>query len=160
MRWCVRRATLHNALRDIIAASAVEAVGSGSVIVESKGNMKNASKSRPGDVALLQFAGGKTLLLDVTVTHALQDALILKAATAVGVGWEFGDRTKTHKYTNLIDDTCDFLPLPAETFGGWSPDARAFFRDLAAKVSHQTVEECWLTSTRGFLSASSAMSHA
>ena len=58
-----------------------------------------------------------------------------------GVGWEAGAARKYSKYMKFIDDACDFLPLSAETFGGWSPDAREFLRELSVKVAHVTAEE-------------------
>ena len=70
--------------------------------------------------------GGKTLLLDVTVTHALRQDRLKSAAADIGVGSDVGEGRKLGHYARCIPDQTDFLPLVAETLGGWGEAALAF----------------------------------
>ena len=78
----------------------------------------------PADVLIRNWVGGKDAALDVTVVTPLQDATMPAAANTPG-------HALSHAYgrkMNGAHEECRrqgiaFLPIGAEAFGGWHPEA-------------------------------------
>ena len=76
--------------------------------------------SRPADVLLPQWSGGQDAALDITVVNPCQAAFVVGAAATPGYALEQAHRRKMRG----AEEACraqglNFLPLVAESHGGW-----------------------------------------
>ena len=97
---------------------------------------------RPADVYIPNWTRGKGSALDVTVTHSLQDATVAEAAVTPGYAAAEAYR---RKMVATADD-CDrkgivFLPLAAESLGGWHPVAVQQLDKLGAALARHNAED-------------------
>ena len=75
---------------------------------------------RPADVLVPNWAGGRDAALDVTVVNPFQGATIAQAATTPGYALTFAfDRKARGAAEDCRRQGIAFLPLAAESFGGW-----------------------------------------
>ena len=79
---------------------------------------------RPADVLLRHWVGGRDGALDVTVVHPFQDATLAQAATQPGYALTFAHERKVRG----AEEDCRrqgiaFVPLVAESIGGWHASA-------------------------------------
>ena len=82
--------------------------------------------SRPADVLLPQWSGGQDAALDITVVNPCQAAFVVGAATTPGYALDQAHRRKMRG----AEEACraqglNFLPLVAESHGGWGEVAVA-----------------------------------
>ena len=97
---------------------------------------------RPADILVPNFAGGRDVALDVTVVHPIQDATMPQAATTPGFALSYAHDRKVRG----AEDDCRrqgiaFIPLAAESFGGWHSAAEREVRKLGAALARHTGQE-------------------
>ena len=133
------RNTRHNNLRDALFDTAV-AAGLGPV---REGRfLLPGNDRRPADVLIRNWVGGKDAALDVTVVTPIQDICLPGAANTAG-------HALSHAYgrkLNGAEEECRrqgiaFLPIVAETFGGWHPEAGRQVKKLGAALARHTGQE-------------------
>ena len=94
---------------------------------------------RPADVFLPNWAGGQDAALDVTVVSPLQDATVAGAAATDGHAITFAyERKMTAAAEDCHQQGIAFLPLAAESLGGWHPTAEREVKKLAAALARNT----------------------
>ena len=96
-----------------------------------------------GEKPYFNWVGGKDAALDVTVVTPLQDNTMPGAAQTAGHALTYAYERKI----NGAEEECRrrgiaFLPIVAETFGGWHPDAKREVKKLgAAELARNTGQE-------------------
>ena len=133
------RISRHNNLRDALFDTAV-AAGLGPVR-EGRFLLPGTDR-RPADVLVPNWVGGKDAAMDVTIVTPLQQATMPGAATTAG-------HALNHAYdrkVNGAEEECRrqgiaFLPMVAETFGGWHPGAEREVKKLGAALARHTGQE-------------------
>ena len=95
--------------------------------------------SRPADIYLPNWCGGKDMALDVTVVNPLQDSLVSQAAQASGHALAFAFNRKMRG----MEEACErqgfsFLPLVCESLGGWGNEAIQVVKRLSSSLARQT----------------------
>ena len=130
------RISRHNNLRDALFDTAV-AAGLGPV-KEGRFLLPGADR-RPADVLLPNWAGGRDAALDVTVVNPLQDATVVGAAATAGHALTFAyERKMTAAAEDCQQQGIAFLPLAAESLGGWHQTAEREVKKLAAALARNT----------------------
>ncbi len=115
------RITRHNAVRDVIFSAAQSAALGPSR--EAQGLIPE-SLSRPADVFLPTWQGGRPAALDVHVISPLQQTLIHEAAFSPGHALEVGVRRKLTTHLQACRSIgVNFIPIVAETLGGLGEEA-------------------------------------
>ena len=97
---------------------------------------------RPADIFIPGWSGGRDAVLDVCVTHPLQDRYRAQAA------WEPG-YALTQAYQNkmrVTADLCDqqgiaFIPMAAKSLGGWHKVALEQLRKMGSALARHTGQE-------------------
>ena len=94
--------------------------------------------SKPADVFLPHWAGGKDAALDVTVVNPLQEALVQGAATTPGHALTVAHNRKLDKSWEACNlQGISFLPVAVESLGGWHKCAITEVKNLgSAKARH------------------------
>jgi hypothetical protein len=91
--------------------------------------------------------------LDVTVINPLQVSLLQRSAREPGHALEHAKQRKMRgNYDECQRIGVEFVPLPAETFGGWHPDAEAQLMCIARSMADSAVLEKGRPSTSFFKS--------
>ena len=130
------RISRHNNLRDALFDTAV-AAGLGPV-KEGRFLLPGADR-RPADVFLPNWAGGRDAALDVTVVNSLQEATVAGAAETAGHALSFAyERKMAAAAEDCQQQGINFLPLAAESLGGWHPTAEREVKKLAAALARNT----------------------
>jgi hypothetical protein len=133
------RISRHNHLRDAIYETAV-AAGLGPT-KEGRFLLPGADR-RPADVLIPNWTGGRDTALDVTVVNPLQAATLAGAATTPGHGLTFA---YTRKVRGAEEDCrrqgIAFLPMAAESFGGWHRTGEVQVLTLGAALARNTGQE-------------------
>ena len=133
------RIARHNALRDALHDTAAAA----GLAPQKEGRaLLPGNNQRPADIFIPRWAGGRDAALDVTVTHPLQDATRARAAAAPG-------HALAQAYKNKMRGTaeqCDqqgiaFIPMVAESLGGWHKVALDQMRKLGSALARHTGQE-------------------
>ena len=133
------RIARHNALRDALHSTAAAA---------SLGPTKEVrfllpgNDKRPADVFLPYWSGGRDTAWDVTVTHPLQAATVVKAASVPG-------HAATEAYSRKMREAGEecrrqgiiFTPLALESLGGWHNVAVQELKKLGSALARQTGQE-------------------
>ena len=115
------RITRHNAVRDVIFSAAQSAALGPSR--EAQGLIPE-SLSRPADVFLPTWQGGRPAALEVHVISPLQQTLIHEAAFSPGHALEVGVRRKLTTHLQACRSIgVNFIPIVAETLGGLGEEA-------------------------------------
>ena len=97
---------------------------------------------RPADVLVPHWAGGRDAALDVTVVHPIQDATMPNAATTPGFALSFAhDRKIRGAEEDCRRQGIAFIPMVAESFGGWHTAAEREVRKLGAALARHTGQE-------------------
>ncbi len=130
---------LHNALRDFVY---VKSLAAGLAPErERSGLLPDDPRRRPGDIFFELWPGGQGIAMDFAVTSPLQlDALRaasqseLAAATAYEAT-KFADRDTGQR---CRDHGVRLVPMVAESFGGWGPEAQRAFKVLGRAISSST----------------------
>ena len=133
------RISRHNHLRDALFETGV-AAGLGPT-KEGRFLLPGADR-RPADVFIPHWAGGRDAALDVTVVNPLQVATLAGAATTPGHALTFAYKRKVRG----AEEDCRrqgiaFLPLAAESFGGWHSVAEHEVKKLGAALARNTGQE-------------------
>ena len=133
------RISRHNMLRDAIFE--VAAAAALSPVKEGRYLLPGADR-RPADVFIRGWQGGQDAALDVTVTNPLKDDT--RAGAAVNHG--HGAREAYERKMRNAADACRaqgiaFLPLAAETFGGWHEVAVVQVTKLAVALARHNGQE-------------------
>ena len=133
------RIARHNALRDALYSTAAAA---------SLGPTKEVrfllpgSDRRPADVFLPYWSGGRDTAWDVTVTHPLQAATVVKATSHPGHAAQEAFNRKMREAGELCrGQGIVFTPLALESFGGWHEVAERELRKLGSALARQTGQE-------------------
>ena len=132
------RISRHNSLRDAFHDTAM-AAGLGPVR-EGRFLLPGTDR-RPADVLVPNWVGGKDAAMDVTITP-LQAATMPGAANTAGHALDHAHGRKVRG----AEEECRrqgivFLPLVAETFGGWHSSAGREVRKLGAALARQTGQD-------------------
>ena len=97
---------------------------------------------RPADVFLPYWSGGRDTAWDVTVTHPLQAATVVKAASSPGHAAKEAYARKMREAGELCQSQgIVFTPLALESFGGWHEVAERELRKLGSALARQTGQE-------------------
>ena len=133
------RISRHNNLRDAIFETAV-AAGLGPV-KEGRFLLPGTDR-RPADVMVPHWVGGQDAAMDITIVTPLQAATMPGAANTAGHALDYAHGRKA----NGAEEECRrqgiaFLPLVAESFGGWHPSAEREIKKLGAALSRHTGQE-------------------
>ena len=130
------RISRHNALRDAIFDTAAQA---GLAPTKEGRFLLPGADRRPADVLLPHWAGGQDGALDVTVVHPFQDATLVRAATEPGFALTFAHERKVRG----AEEDCRrqgiaFIPLVAESMGGWHVSAEREIKKLGSALARHT----------------------
>ena len=129
------RITRHNAIRDVIFSAAQSAALGPSR--EAQGVIPE-SLSRPADVFLPTWHGGKPAALDVHVISPLQQSLVHEAAYSPGHALEVGVRRKLTAHLQACRSTgVSFIPIVAETLGGLGEDSINTIRAIGEAINQR-----------------------
>ena len=133
------RISRHNHLRDALYKTAV-AAGLGPT-KEGRFLLPGADR-RPADILVPNWAGGRDAALDVTVVNPLQVATLVGAATTPGHALSFAYNRKVRgDEEDCRRQGIAFLPMAAESFGGWHGVAEAEVKKLGAALARNTGPE-------------------
>ena len=94
------------------------------------------TEKRPADVFLPNWSGGRDTALDVTVVNPLRADFIEKEADTPG----FALSQAYNRKMRQVGEACEregivFIPLPIETFGGWSEGAVTQIKRLGTALA-------------------------
>ena len=133
------RIARHNALRDALHATAAAA----GLAPQKEGRaLLPGNDRRPADVFLPGWSGGRDAALDVTVVHPLQDATRARAAAEPGYALTYAYNNKMRVTADLCDQQgISFIPIVAESTGGWHKVALEQFKKLGSALARHTGQE-------------------
>ena len=133
------RIARHNALRDALHDTAAAA----GLAPQKEGRaLLPGNDRRPADILLPGWAGGRDAALDVTVVHPLQDATRARAATEPGSALIYAYNNKMRVTAELCDQQgITFIPVVAESMGGWHKVALEQLRKLGSALARHTGQE-------------------
>ena len=98
--------------------------------------------ARPADVLIPRWTHGKDTALDVTIVNPLQAALVGQAATTAGHALAYAYKRKMSGTGAACQrEGMVFIPMPAETLGGWHEQAVLQVRKLGSALARQTGQE-------------------
>ena len=97
------------------------------------------TESRPADILLPGWSGGRDTALDITVVNPLQTAFIDQSAVIPGYALRKAYERKMASY----GDSCReagivFKPLPMDTLGAWSETMVTEVRRMGSSLARQT----------------------
>ena len=133
------RISRHNLLRDAIfdvaSAAALSPVKEGRFLLPG-------ADRRPADIFIRGWAGGQDAALDVTVINPLQDLTRAGAAASPGHAADVAFQRKMVGAAEACRaEGIVFLPLAAETFGGWHEVAVLQVNKLASALARHNGQE-------------------
>ena len=133
------RIVRHNAVRDAIFETAAAA---GLAPLKEGRALLPGNNRRPADVFLHHWAGGLDAALDVTITHPLQDATRAGAATTPGHAMTVAFNNKCRVTEDLCrEQGIAFIPIVAESLGGWHKVAIEQFSKLGSALARHTGQD-------------------
>ena len=98
----------------------------------------DANRRRPADVYVPSWSHGSPAAFDLAITSPHRQDIVLQASTKTGAAAEAYEQFK-RLYLDTARDCMRqgiaFIPLIAETSGGWGPAAQCVFKALARSVS-------------------------
>ena len=133
------RIAKHNHVRDALHQSGMQAhLGA----QKEPDGLLPGSDDRPADILLPLWTNGKDTALDVTVVNPMRADLVERGAREAGAAVQHAFTAKMAKY----DERCAregivFLPLAADTFGGWHEVAIEVFKRMGQQVARQVGRE-------------------
>ena len=134
------RITRHNTIRDhLFSVAQGAALGP---VREGRFLLPGVDR-RPADVLIPSWADGLDCALDVTVVNPLQVATVAQAAETAGHALTFAfERKMRGAFDECMQQGIKFIPIVAETLGGWDKVAVEEIKKLAtAKARHAGGEE-------------------
>ena len=118
--------------------------------METHGEISNYN-SKPGDVVIPYWIDGRRCLLDVGITNPTNTNVLAHAARETGYAANQYSESKRAKAANsALFEGSVFLPLIAETFGGWHNVAVEQLKRIACSVASQTHQAVGLETQRLF----------
>jgi len=133
------RIVRHNAIRDALHETAAAA---GLAPLKEGRALLPGNNRRPADVFIPHWAAGLDAALDVTVTHPLQDATRARAATTPGHAMKVAFDNKCRVTEDLCrEQGIAFIPIVAESLGGWHKIALEQFSKLGSALGRHTGQE-------------------
>lgn len=119
------RINRHNSIRHINFHSAIAAGLNPALELR---DLLNDSHRRPGDICIPDWSQGKMAAIDVTIVSSLQSNTIIRAAEEAEVAALAAEEAK-HRSYNIACRNMGllFIPVTAETSGGWSKNLHCFF---------------------------------
>ena len=118
----------HDSLRDAFYSAAQSAALAPRREVPS---LIPGSSSRPADIYLPHWKRGLPAALDVTVISSLQQLTVVGASTTQGHALAVGEERKLAAHAEACRSVgVTFIPLVAESIGGWSDWAEETIRDI------------------------------
>ena len=115
------RILCHNALRDVLFAASQSAAQAPRKEVPS---LIPGSQSRPADIFLPNWCRGQPAALDVTVISTMQPLTLSGAAVESGFALKVAEARKLGSHNaDCRAIGVSFIPIVAETLGGWSTDS-------------------------------------
>ena len=133
------RIARHNLLRDALhqtaAPAALGPVKEGHYLLPGR-------DARPADLLIPRWEGGQDAALDVTVVSALQNAMVARSATtnSYAVTRAF-DRKVARVGEACRQEGIAFIPLAADTLGGWHKVAVQQVKKLGTVLARQRGED-------------------
>ena len=133
------RIARHNLLRDALhqtaAAAALGPVKEGRYLLPGR-------DARPADLLIPRWEGGQDAALDVTVVSALQNAMVAGSATtdSYAVTRAF-DRKVARVGEACRQEGIAFIPVAADTLGGWHKVAVQQVKKLGTVLARQRGED-------------------
>ena len=126
----------HNLARDALCDTAVAA---GLSPIKEGRNLLPGTGRKPADIFLPCWSGGRDAALDVTVTHPLQAATRAGAAATPGhaMNVSYG-RKMAGAWDRCRAANIAFIPIVAESLGGWHPVAVDQIKKLARCLAMHT----------------------
>ncbi len=133
------RIARHNALRDALFTTAQSAALGP---VREDRFLLPGEDRRPADVLVPRWAQGRDAAWDVTVVHPLQQKLVARAATEPGHALTVAFDRKV----GAVAEACRrqgiaFIPLAAESLGGWHEVAVLEINKLATALARHTGQD-------------------
>ena len=96
------------------------------------------SLSRPADIFVNNWADGRKIAFDVSVTSPTQEAVVLQAADHPAAAIEARKLSKNRvHFDNCRNQGVFFQPLVVESFGGWDSDALKFLKELGRQEARR-----------------------
>ena len=133
------RIARHNFLRDAL----FETAASAGLAPSKEGRaLLPGNQRRPADVLIPHWSGGRDGALDVTVTHPLQD--LTRAGEAAQAGHALTvayDKKMKGASEQCSQQGLAFIPIVAESFGGWHQVAQEQIKKLAACLARHTGQD-------------------
>jgi hypothetical protein len=133
------RIARHNHLRDTLYKTAVSAA----LGPTREGRfLLPGNDRRPADLLIPHWTGGRDSALDVTVTHPLRPTVLAGAAAEPGFAAEAAYKRKmADSAEDCRREGIVFLPMAAESLGGWHPVAVQQGEKLASALARHTGED-------------------
>ena len=125
------RTSRHHNLNDIVWRALVRAEIP--AIKEPSGLARSDGK-RPDGLTQIPWAGGKSLLWDVTVTDTLANSYINSTSVSAGGAAELAAERKLAKYSDLSAGYC-FVPIAFETLGPLNKEGADLISQLGKRLS-------------------------
>ena len=114
--------------------------------LEPLGLSREGDGRRPDGLTLTTWTEGKCLIWDFTCADTLCESYVKKASkNACSAAAEREDK-KVEKYVNLSDNY-HFVPVGAETYGAFGPQALKLLKKIGGKIRDITGEKDAFTST-------------
>ena len=133
------RIARHNLLRDALH----QAAGAASLAPVKEGRfLLPGQDARPADILIPGWSGGKDAALDVTVVSPLQQAMVRGASEVDGYALNEAFKRKVAKAGEPCrQQGISFIPLAADTFGGWHGVAAEQVQKLGRALARQSGED-------------------
>ena len=129
------RISRHNALRDALFSAAQSAALAPRLEAPS---LVPSSSSRPADIFIPNWQAGRPAALDVSVISTLQPLTLSGSALSQGHALQVGeDRKVAAHQEDCLAVGVDFIPLIAETLGGWSVRACELIRRISRLMANR-----------------------
>ena len=133
------RIARHNLLRDALHQTAAAA---GLAPTREGRALIPGTMMRPADVFIPHWDGGRDAALDVTVTHPLQDRTRAGAANQPGYALNLAyDRKMAGAHEHCRQQGIAFIPVAAESLGGWHRIAVEQIKKLGSALARHTGQE-------------------
>lgn len=128
------RTSRHHNLNDIVWRALLKA---DIPAIKEPSGLSRSDGKRPDGLTQIPWAGGKSLLWDVTVTDTLANSYIDSSSVSAGGAAELAADRKIGKYSNLSAGYC-FIPLAFETLGPLNVEGNEFITTLGKQLSAVT----------------------
>ena len=120
----------HNAIRDVIYSAAQSAA---LCPRKEAPALIPGALSRPADIYLPNWEGGRPAALDVTVISPLQRLTISGASSVAGHALQVAEERKRATHSEACREArVSFIPLAIETLGGWSQELQRLMKHISS----------------------------